>query len=88
MLDKLHKGICRTVGPSFAASVEPITHRWNVASLSLFYRVTTEIRKLFSSLFGQKQVFFQLFLATKYIFSQPLVTNIIYSSLIYKLIHN
>ena len=53
------------------------------------YRVTTETRKLFSSLLGQKRVFFQLFLAKKYIFFQPLVTkNIIYSSLIYKLIHN
>ena len=39
--------------------------------------------------FGQKQVFFQLFLAKKYIFFQPLVTkNIIYSSLIYKFIIN
>ena len=27
-----------TVGPSLAASLEPMTHRRNVASLSLFYR--------------------------------------------------
>ena len=38
LLDKLQKRICRTVGPSLAASVEPLTHRRNVASLSLFYR--------------------------------------------------
>ena len=28
----------RTVGPSLAASLEPLAHRRNVASLSLFYR--------------------------------------------------
>ena len=38
LLDKLQKQICRTVGPSLAASLEPLTHRRNVASLSLFYR--------------------------------------------------
>ena len=38
LLDKLQKGICRTVGPSLTASLEPLTHRQNVASLSLFYR--------------------------------------------------
>ena len=38
LLDKLQKRICRTVGPSFAASLEPLTHCRNVASLSLFYR--------------------------------------------------
>ena len=32
LLDKLQKRICRTVGPSFAASVEPLTHYRNVAS--------------------------------------------------------
>ena len=30
--------ICRIVGPSLAASLEPLAHRRNVASLSLFYR--------------------------------------------------
>ena len=30
--------ICRIVGPSLAASLEPLAHRQNVASLSLFYR--------------------------------------------------
>ena len=36
LLDKLQKQTCRTVGPSRAASLEPLTHRRNVASLSLF----------------------------------------------------
>ena len=30
--DKLQKGICSTVGPSLAASLEPLAHRRNVAS--------------------------------------------------------
>ena len=38
LLDMLHKRKCRTVGPSLAASFEPLAHRWNVASLNLFYR--------------------------------------------------
>ena len=38
LLDKLQKGICRTVGPSLAASLELLAHHRNVASLSLFYR--------------------------------------------------
>ena len=37
-MDKLQKQICRTVGPSLAASLEPLAHCRNVASLSLFYR--------------------------------------------------
>ena len=35
LLDKLQKRICRTVGPSLAASLELLAHRGNVASLSL-----------------------------------------------------
>ena len=38
LLDKLQKRISRTVGPSLAASLEPLGHRQNVASLSLFFR--------------------------------------------------
>ena len=38
LLDKQQKRICRFVGPSLAASLEPLAHRRNVASLSLFYR--------------------------------------------------
>ena len=36
LLDKLQNWICRTVGPSFAASLELLAHYHNVASLSLF----------------------------------------------------
>ena len=38
LLDKLQKRICRTVGPSLAASLEPLAHHRNIASLSLFCR--------------------------------------------------
>ena len=38
LLDKLQKQIYRTVSPSLAACLEPLAHRRNVASLSLFYR--------------------------------------------------
>ena len=38
LLDKLQKQICRTIGPSLAACLEPLAHHRNVASLSLFYR--------------------------------------------------
>ena len=37
LLDKLQKWIWRTVGPSLAASLEPLAHRQNIAILSLFY---------------------------------------------------
>ena len=39
LLDKLQKRICKTAGPSLAASVEPLAHRRNVASLSFFWEV-------------------------------------------------
>ena len=38
LLDKPQKRICSNVDPSFAASLEPLAHRWNVTSLCLFYR--------------------------------------------------
>ena len=38
LLEELQKRICRTSGPSLAASLEFLAHRRNVASLSLFYR--------------------------------------------------
>ena len=41
LLDKLQKSICRTAGPSVAASLELLAHRRNVAGLSLFYRYKT-----------------------------------------------
>ena len=37
-LDMLQKQIWRTIGPLLAASLEPLAHRQNVTSLSLFYR--------------------------------------------------
>ena len=37
LLDELQKRIC-IVGPFLATSLEPLAHRQNVASLSLFYR--------------------------------------------------
>ena len=38
LLDKLQKRVCRNVGPLLAASLEPLAHCRNAASLSLFYR--------------------------------------------------
>ena len=38
LLDKVQNRIFRTIGSSLAASLEPLAHRRNVASLSLFYR--------------------------------------------------
>ena len=38
LLGRLQKWICRTVCLSLAAFVEPLVHRGNVASLSIFYR--------------------------------------------------
>ena len=37
MLDKLQKQIYRTVGDSFAVSLEPFPNHWIVATFSLFY---------------------------------------------------
>ena len=57
-LEKLPKLICRTVGPSLAASLEPLAHRRNVASLSLFYRYyfgrcSSELAQLVPLLFSR-----------------------------------
>ena len=38
LLGRLQKRICRTVGPSLAASLKTLAHGRNAASLSLFYR--------------------------------------------------
>ena len=51
LLDKLQKRIYRTVGPSLTVSLEPLAHRRNVASLSLFYsyyfgRCSSELAQL------------------------------------------
>ena len=60
LLDKLQKRICRTVGPSLAASLEPLAHRRNVASLSLFYRYyfdrcSSELDQLVTFSFSQER---------------------------------
>ena len=51
LLDKLEKQICRTVGSSLAAFLEPVAHCRNMASLSLFSwyhfgRCSTELTQL------------------------------------------
>ena len=43
LLNKLQKQICRTFGHSLAASLEPLAHNQNVASLSFFYRCLVDI---------------------------------------------
>ena len=40
LLESLQKRICSSAGPSLAASLEPLAHRRNVTSLSLFFSVT------------------------------------------------
>ena len=52
LLDKLQKRICKTISPSLAFPVEPLAHRQNVASLSLFCRYyfgrcSSELAQLF-----------------------------------------
>ena len=58
LLDKLQKQICRTASPSLAASLEPMAHCRNVASLSLFYRYcfgrrSSELAQLVPLLYSQ-----------------------------------
>ena len=43
LLDKLQKRICRTVGPSLTASIEPLAHCRNVASVG---RCSSELAQL------------------------------------------
>ena len=57
LLDKIQKRICRTVGTSLASSLEPLAHRQNLASLSLFYRYyfvrcTSELAELVPLLYS------------------------------------
>ena len=58
LLDKLQKKISRNVGPSLAASLEPLAHRQNVASVSIFYkyyfdRCSSEMAQLVSLPFSR-----------------------------------
>ena len=60
LLGKLKKWICRTAGPSLAASLKPLAHSQNVASLSLFYgyyfnRCSSELAQLVSFSFSQRR---------------------------------
>ena len=62
LLDKLQKRICRTVGPSLTASLEPLAHRGNVASLSLFCRYyfgrcSSELAQLVPLSFSSRDVY-------------------------------
>ena len=43
LFDKLQKRICGVVGPSLAASLQPLDHCRHLASLSLFYRQFVDI---------------------------------------------
>ena len=69
LLDKLQKRICRIVGPSLAASLEPLAHRRNAASLSLFYRYyfvrcSSELTQLVPPLFSRgRSTRYSLFLS-------------------------
>ena len=36
MSNKVQKQVCRTVGPTLAATLEPLDHHQNVPGLSLF----------------------------------------------------
>ena len=58
MLDKLQKRICRAVGPSLAASLEPLPHCRNVTNLSLFrryyfVRCSSELAQMVPLLYSQ-----------------------------------
>ena len=62
LLDKLQKRICRIVGPSLAASLKPLAHRGNVASLSLFCRYyfgrcSSELAQLVPLSFSSRDVY-------------------------------
>ena len=64
LLDKLQKRICRTVGHSLAASLEPLAHHGNVANLSLFYRCY--FGRCFSELAQLVPLFFSRWRSTRY----------------------
>ena len=60
LLDKLQKWICRIVGPSLVASLQPLAHRRNVASLIFFYRYyfgrcSSELAQLVPLPFSQRR---------------------------------
>ena len=60
LLYKLQKRICRTIGPSLAASLESVAHCQIVASLSFFYRYkfcrcSSELPKLLPLPYSQRR---------------------------------
>ena len=48
LLDKLQKRICRIVGPSLAASLEPLAHRQSLFYRYYFGRCSSELAQLVS----------------------------------------
>ena len=74
--DKLQKQICRTVGPSLPACLEPLAHLRNISSLNFFYRYyfgrcSSELAQLVPLLYSQGR-------ATRYsdrlhVFLSPLI---------------
>ena len=60
----LHKWICRTVGPSLAASIEPLAHRRNVTSFNLVY--TYYFRRCSCELAGLVPLPFSRWRSTRY----------------------
>ena len=67
MLGKLQKWICRTVGPSLDASLEPWAHRQNVASLTIFYRYKLLSKHYCLQPFFHKDWVFLLFAKSVYL---------------------
>ena len=47
LLDTLQERVCRTIGPILVTFVEPLAHRHNVASVSLFCRHLCEMNPNF-----------------------------------------
>ena len=48
LLDKLQKQICRTAGPSLAASIEPLAHRPNLPCLRFLPELAEPVSLLYS----------------------------------------
>ena len=83
LLDKLQKQISRTAGPSLAASLEPLAHCQNVASLSLSSRYY--FRRCSSKLAQLVQFSFSCGRSTRY--SDRLHDFFVTISRCYKVVH-
>ena len=53
LLEKLQKRICRIVGPSLAASLEPLAHRQSLSYRYYFGRCSSELAQLVPLLFSR-----------------------------------